>query len=70
MKKYLNLIMSGVFLSLDSPKIGINKSILISIIPQVIKGLLKETPNTQVIINIKINKVFTNQAILKLINNY
>jgi hypothetical protein len=63
-KKYLNLIISGFFTPFESPKIGIKRSILISIILQVINILLRDTPKTQLVINIKINKVLVNQAII------
>ena len=63
-KKYLNLIMSGAPKFIVMPIIGINRSILTSIIAHTINGLLIEIPKTQLIINMEIKTVLVNQAII------
>jgi len=63
-KKYLNLIISGVERPVVIPKIGINKSMLISITAHSIRGLFTERPSTQLITNIEVKNVLVNQEII------
>ena len=63
-KKYLNLIISGVASLIVIPRIGINKIMLISIIAHNISGLLTEIPKMHLIINIEIKNVLVNQEII------
>ena len=62
-KKYLNLIISGVASLIVIPRIGINKIMLISMTAHNISGLLTEIPKMHLIINIEIKNVLVNQEI-------